>query len=71
MILRSWLFVPGDSDRKMEKAAENAADALILDLEDSVSNDRQQVAREMTCAYLQGRTERVRQQLWVRINLAA
>ena len=68
MIIRSWLFVPGDSERKMEKAADNVADALILDLEDSVSNDRQQIAREMTCAYLQGRSDRARQQLWVRIN---
>ena len=36
MTLRSMLFVPGDSERKMEKAITNEADALILDLEDSV-----------------------------------
>ena len=36
MIIRSWLFVPGDSERKLEKGRENPADALILDLEDSV-----------------------------------
>ena len=34
--LRSWLFVPGDSERKQAKALATAADALILDLEDSV-----------------------------------
>ena len=47
MIIRSWLFVPGDSERKLEKGRSNPADALILDLEDAVSDDRQEVAREM------------------------
>jgi citrate lyase subunit beta/citryl-CoA lyase len=68
MIIRSWLFVPGDSERKLEKARDNEADALILDLEDSVSDDRQDVARKMVREYLLDRTERLRQQLWVRIN---
>ena len=44
MIVRSWLFVPGDSERKLKKGRGNAADALILDLEDAVSNDRQTLA---------------------------
>ncbi len=68
MMIRSWLFVPGDSERKLEKSRENPADALILDLEDSVSKDRQQLARIMTCAYLKSRPDRSGQQLWVRIN---
>jgi citrate lyase subunit beta/citryl-CoA lyase len=68
MILRSWLFVPGDSERKLEKGRDNPADALILDLEDSVAKERQQIAREMVCAYLKARPDRSRQQLWVRIN---
>ena len=68
MIIRSWLFVPGDSERKLEKARENDADALILDLEDAVSNDRQEIAREMIRDYLNAHTDRTRQQLWVRIN---
>ena len=46
MIIRSWLFVPGDSERKLEKARDNPADALILDLEDSVSDDRQELAAD-------------------------
>src|SRR5260370_21536244 len=33
--LRSLLFVPGDSERKLAKAEDTAADALILDLDDS------------------------------------
>lgn len=68
MIIRSWLFVPGDSERKLGKGRENPADALILDLEDSVSDDRQDIAREMTCEYLKTHTDRSKQQLWVRIN---
>lgn len=68
MTLRSWLFVPGDSERKLEKGRDNPADALILDLEDSVSKDRQQIARDMSCAYLKARPDRAKQQLWVRIN---
>ena len=52
MTLRSMLFVPGDSERKMEKAITNEADALILDLEDSVSPDRTAVARGMVAEYL-------------------
>ena len=68
MIVRSWLFVPGDSERKLEKGRENPADALILDLEDAVSNDRQEIARDMVQAYLKANADRARQQLWVRIN---
>ena len=68
MIIRSWLFVPGDSERKLEKGRENVADALILDLEDSVSNDRQDIARTMVREYLQKCTDRSRQKLYVRCN---
>jgi len=68
MIVRSWLFVPGDSERKLEKGRGNEADALILDLEDAVSDDRQEIAREMTRDFLKANPDRSRQQLWVRIN---
>ena len=68
MILRSMLFVPGDSDRKLGKAVASPADALILDLEDSVAPDRTRIARGMVRAYLESRPDRSRQQLWVRIN---
>ena len=68
MILRSWLFVPGDSERKFAKARENPADALILDLEDSVAKDRQQLARDTVRGWLRAHRDRSRQQLWVRIN---
>lgn len=67
-MLKSLLFVPGDSEKKLAKAAGSAASALILDLEDAVSIDRIEIARGMVTEYLRGRADRARQQLWVRIN---
>jgi len=63
---RSWLFVPGDSERKQAKAAGSEADALILDLEDSVAAANLPAARAMVAAFLGARPGR--QQLWVRVN---
>lgn len=68
MMLRSMLFVPGDSDRKLARGESSPADALILDLEDSVAPERTGIARDMVRAYLDSRTDRSRQELWVRIN---
>lgn len=67
-VLRSLLFVPGDSERKLEKAIESPADALILDLEDAVAPSRTQLARELVREYLLSRRDRGHQELWVRIN---
>ncbi|CAH0201748.1 CoA ester lyase [Roseomonas sp. CECT 9278] len=66
-MIRSWLFVPADSERKLVKGGESGADALILDLEDSVAASRRPVARGMVVDYLTAHTSR-RPQLWVRIN---
>ena len=44
---RSWLFVPADSEKKIARAIESDADALIFDLEDSVALDRKSVARDL------------------------
>lgn len=44
-LVRSWLFVPGDSDRKLGKAWAANADALIVDLEDAVAPERKVAAR--------------------------
>jgi len=68
MNLRSLLFVPGDSERKLAKGLAGNADALILDLEDAVSVERIDVARGMVREALKGQRDRSRQQLWVRIN---
>lgn len=51
--MRSWLFVPADSERKLAKAADCGADALILDLEDSVAPERKAEARALACSWLQ------------------
>lgn len=66
MNLRSLLFVPGDSEKKMAKAATCAADALILDLEDSVAPERKALARDMVAESLSAGIGG--KPLWVRIN---
>jgi len=52
MRLRSLLFVPGDRSDRMEKALGLGADALILDLEDSVATTRKKEAREAVVTFL-------------------
>lgn len=64
--MRSFLFVPGDSLRKFEKAVTGEADALILDLEDSVAASAKQTARETVARMLQA--ERNGKALFVRVN---
>ena len=44
---RSWLFVPADSEKKIMKALDSEADAIIFDLEDSVAPAMKSVAREL------------------------
>jgi citrate lyase subunit beta/citryl-CoA lyase len=63
---RSFLFVPGDSERKMAKAEIIKPDAIILDLEDAVAASRRETAREIVTSYLLGGTKQI--QRWVRIN---
>jgi citrate lyase subunit beta/citryl-CoA lyase len=46
--MRSYLFVPGDSERKLEKSPTSGADCLLLDLEDSVAQSQKGVARALT-----------------------
>src|SRR5256885_16286280 len=66
--MRSFLFVPADSDRKLAKGWESGADALILDLEDSVAAERKSGARDTALAYLKQYTVSRRQQLVGRVN---
>ncbi len=67
--LRSLLFIPGDSGRKLAKADGAGADALILDLEDSVAPERKPEARDLVAAFLRDRPRGGRTcELWVRIN---
>src|ERR1700704_3181752 len=48
--MRSFLFVPADSERKLAKGADSGADAIILDQEDSVAADRKAGARATALA---------------------
>ncbi|WOC13223.1 HpcH/HpaI aldolase/citrate lyase family protein [Gordonia sp. MP11Mi] len=67
--LRSFLFVPGDSEKKIGNVAGSTADAIVLDLEDSVSSSRKQVARDLVSTFLDDNADRAAlPQLWVRIN---
>lgn len=66
---RSWLFIPGDSEKKLGKADGTGADAVIVDLEDAVALANKDVARDMTAAFLGERPQAQRRtQLWVRVN---
>ena len=65
--MRSFLFVPGDSERKLAKGPSSGPDALILDLEDSVASDRKKLASEMVQAYLKS-ADRKGPKLYVRVN---
>ncbi len=60
---RSYLFVPADSERKLDKAGGAGADALILDLEDAVAADAKPAARQMAADYAKGRDN-----IWIRVN---
>jgi citrate lyase subunit beta/citryl-CoA lyase len=62
---RSWLFVPADDEKKVTKALDSDADAVIFDLEDSVVPDRKQIARDILKA-LPKRSNGP--EWWVRVN---
>jgi citrate lyase subunit beta / citryl-CoA lyase len=67
--MRSLLFVPGDSQRKLEKGLNSGADALIIDLEDSVDLAAKEEARRVTAAFLSDtRDQTDRPRLYVRVN---
>jgi citrate lyase subunit beta/citryl-CoA lyase len=67
--MRSLLFVPGDSPKKLEKGLGSGADALLVDLEDSISPQRKAEARATTAAFLKEAIAAAdRPRLYVRIN---
>lgn len=67
ILARSWLFAPGDSERKMEKATAGPADIVLLDIEDAVAEGEKPRARSMIAAFLNAHPQD-RARLWVRIN---
>src|SRR3954469_12837500 len=64
--MRSFLFVPGDSQRKFENAKKIAADALIIDLEDSIAPEEKVGARRTARDMLD--TRNPNQKLYIRVN---
>jgi citrate lyase beta subunit len=65
----TYLFVPGTEDRKIAKAMQSDADAVILDLEDSIADDMKEGAREHLAAYLRSHQPASGgPQVWVRVN---
>lgn len=67
--LRSMLFIPGDSEKKLGKVDACDADAEILDLEDSVALKNKPLARALVTAFMRERPRFGRKlQLWVRVN---
>ncbi|MEM9688196.1 MAG: aldolase/citrate lyase family protein, partial [Pseudomonadota bacterium] len=61
--MRCFLFVPGDSAKKLHKSESIDVDALIIDLEDAVAPDAKPEARRLAAEFVSGRDN-----VWVRIN---
>jgi citrate lyase subunit beta/citryl-CoA lyase len=69
VFMRSLLFIPGDSPKKLDKGMSTGADALLLDLEDSIAPQRKAKARATTVAFLkEARGAKERPRLFVRVN---
>jgi citrate lyase subunit beta / citryl-CoA lyase len=64
--VRSYLYVPGDDGRRIEKALTSAADAVVLDLEDAVAPNRKEEARETVARVLESEPEKP---IYVRVNV--
>src|SRR5262245_11155421 len=70
--MRSLLFVPADGGSKLDKALASGADAMIIDLEDSIAPDRKVQARASAVAFLEKVTPAAkRPRLLVRVNAIA
>ncbi|MEO4040489.1 CoA ester lyase [Hoeflea sp. CAU 1731] len=67
--MRSYLFVPADSERKLEKSLQSGADCLLIDLEDSVSFSHKETARTLAAAFVQDqRSRKDRSTIVIRVN---
>ena len=64
---RSWLFAPGDSEKKMTKAMEGDADIVLIDLEDAVAEEAKPAARALVHDFLTANAAQ-HERLWVRVN---
>lgn len=72
MRYRSWLYVPGDSERKLGRALDFGADVIVVDLDSSVASGAKQAARNIAAEWLVAHRSQVLEQApltrWVRIN---
>ncbi|TIQ12502.1 MAG: CoA ester lyase, partial [Mesorhizobium sp.] len=66
--MRSLLFVPGDSEKKLEKAFGAGADVVIVDLEDSVAPQNKALARDIAARFITEHRHQTRSAIYVRIN---
>jgi len=66
--MRSLLFVPGDSERKLEKGFGAGADVVIVDLEDSVAPQNKALAREIAARFIAAHRTRTRSAIFIRVN---
>jgi citrate lyase subunit beta/citryl-CoA lyase len=67
-VMRSLLFVPGDSERKLEKGFAVGADVVIIDLEDSVAPDHKATARQIASRFIAENRTRTRSAIYIRVN---
>ena len=69
LLLRSYLYAPGSSERTLSKVLDTGADAVVLDLEDSVAPANKETAREMVAEFLQANADEThRPEMHVRVN---
>jgi citrate lyase subunit beta/citryl-CoA lyase len=67
--MRSFLFVPADGGKKLDKAMASGADAVIVDLEDSISAEGKAAARKCAADFVQDAVKQARRpRLLVRVN---
>ena len=67
-LMRSLLFVPGDSERKLEKGFGAGADVVIVDLEDSVAPANKVAARAVAASFISGQRQETGSVIYVRVN---
>jgi citrate lyase subunit beta/citryl-CoA lyase len=66
--MRSLLFVPGDSEKKLEKGFGAGADVVIVDLEDSVSPQNKALARDVAALFISSHRHRTSAAIYIRVN---
>ncbi len=66
--MRSLLFVPGDSERKLERGFTSGADVVVVDLEDSIAPQNKAYARTMAADFIAARRDYTKAAIYVRIN---